>query len=418
MPIKFACGACGKRFAVPIQDLGKKGKCPCGAVIEVPLPPATNVPPPATTASREAIEAADNADAGRQNGVLIAVGVASLAIVGLLGFAALAPDRQAETTEASAPPPEAVIDQVETAAATPLKVDTKPSVGLGFSLSQFKQDVSGRNNKWRVITDEEDDATGVSYQVEHVDMEGWNWLVTGPRDNLKSVTMTTVLSRTDPGDDLHLALAASASSVASYSPWTTGEVVDWLLSAGINRSAAEVRRGKHVLSVLKMGDENEVAMMVTVSAGFPSRDIPAWDDWLLENGKASHSGQEADLDATPRKGLAAIEDTVSTAPRWSEVDERSYLHTSGLAVRFDTDARGPRCVVELIPTDSEQGGLFQSFLLLVAGIGEGGTDRSVNSDRISDWLTNPTQSLSLIGGTLSVGGTVDGVVPITIRESK
>lgn len=36
MAIKFKCPKCGKSFSVREQDAGKKGKCPCGAIISVP----------------------------------------------------------------------------------------------------------------------------------------------------------------------------------------------------------------------------------------------------------------------------------------------------------------------------------------------------------------------------------------------
>ncbi len=38
MPIQFSCPQCGKNFTVPDDQGGKKGKCSCGALMEIPIP--------------------------------------------------------------------------------------------------------------------------------------------------------------------------------------------------------------------------------------------------------------------------------------------------------------------------------------------------------------------------------------------
>ncbi len=51
MATESQCRACGKKFSIPDTHAGKKGKCPCGAMIDVPAAPS--VPPPSSKALRQ-----------------------------------------------------------------------------------------------------------------------------------------------------------------------------------------------------------------------------------------------------------------------------------------------------------------------------------------------------------------------------
>jgi len=71
MPIEFAC-KCGKRFRVPNEGAGKKGKCPsCGQIVQVPVPIASSNIAEQTAKSQQAPMSArpTSKPAGAENAV-------------------------------------------------------------------------------------------------------------------------------------------------------------------------------------------------------------------------------------------------------------------------------------------------------------------------------------------------------------
>lgn len=316
MPIEFACRQCGQRFARPLGDAGKQGKCTCGAVLTIPEAPVQLAPmaksfvdpPPAPVAvSAEAIAAADE-NAARSWLLPAAVGVGGLlvvaVVVALLKQGLHNPEAEAVVARQTEATPAEANDAPEP------QVDPVPKrPGLGYSITDHLAFLSSPNvrGKWKTILDEVNEEIGfLQYQVQNKENEELNWLVGGTAGDLNSIIVSEVIDRDSDEHQVSMALLAAGGLAGKHGPLPLPEFGHWWTTTGFGGTGGSVQYEGVEYSLLKLGNEEGVVVMTVLTAGKdPAEDT--WDSWIAEH---------------------PMKPTVEATDRWLAVDGANYSYRS------------------------------------------------------------------------------------------